>query len=101
MCQAIAIYPNADLKAIDVKNGGRYEVALRTPGQSGKEVLHQAAKQAAEKGTRLFGFFGEAKSAHLPVPHRRRRLQSRPAARNILWKPTRPPTSRRTPPWPT
>ncbi len=58
--------PEADLKAIDVKNGGRYEVALRTPGRSGKEVLQQAARRAAEAGNRLFGFFGEAKSAHLP-----------------------------------
>ena len=56
----------ADLKQINVKNGGRYEVALRTPGQSGKDVLNQAARRAAEAGTRLFGFFGEAQSAHLP-----------------------------------
>ncbi len=58
--------PEADLQAIDVKNGGRYQVALRTAGQSGREVLHHAARHAADAGTRLFGFFGEAKSAHLP-----------------------------------
>ncbi len=56
----------ADLKAIDANNGGRYEVAERTPGQSGKNVLLQAAQHAAESGKRLFGFFGIAVAAHLP-----------------------------------
>jgi alkaline phosphatase len=56
----------SDLKQIDVHNGGRYQVALRTPGQSGKELLFQAADRAAENQQRLFGFFGMAGSAHLP-----------------------------------
>lgn len=57
---------DADLKHIDKKNGGRYVVALRTPGQPGNDVLQTAAKQAAETGSRLFGYFGDAKAAHLP-----------------------------------
>lgn len=54
-----------DLKEIDVKNGGRYAVAQRTAGQSGRALLEEAAQQAAEKDHRLFGYFGY-KSAHLP-----------------------------------
>jgi alkaline phosphatase len=56
---------SADLTAIDVRNGGRYIVAQRTPGQAGSEVLSAAASKAAETGARLFGFFGIA-SGHLP-----------------------------------
>lgn len=56
----------ADLKQIDQKNGGKYAVALRTPGKAGNEVLQMAASHAAETGSRLFGFFGDAKSPHLP-----------------------------------
>lgn len=54
-----------DLKKIDVKNGGKYVVAQRTKGHSGKDVLMAAAREAAEKRERLFGMFG-AKAGHLP-----------------------------------
>jgi alkaline phosphatase len=56
----------SDLKQIDVKHGGRYQVALRTPGKPGKDLLLHAADEAARAGTRLFGYFGVAKAAHLP-----------------------------------
>lgn len=55
-----------DLKLIEANNGGHYQVALRTPGQSGKTVLDEAADNAAKSGQRLFGFFGVAEFAHLP-----------------------------------
>lgn len=51
---------DADLNAIDVTKSptGKYRVAERTSGQSGREVLMTAASDAAEHGQRLFGFFG-------------------------------------------
>ena len=57
----------ADLKAIDAEQSaaGKYRVAQRTPGKSGREVLQTAAEAAAAKGQRLFGFFG-VKGGHLP-----------------------------------
>lgn len=57
-----------DLNAIDIRNGGKYVTAVRTTGVSGKESLQTAAKQAAETGKRLLGFYGDAKKygGHLP-----------------------------------
>jgi alkaline phosphatase len=48
------------LRAIDADNGGRYRMALRTPGRSGADVLAAAARDAIAKKLRLFGFFGTA-----------------------------------------
>ena len=56
---------DADLAAIDVANGGRYRVALRTKGQTGREILQGQARLAAEKKQRLLGFFG-GPGGHLP-----------------------------------
>jgi len=53
------------LRMIDAAAGGRYRVAMRTPGRPGAEVLHEAAKDAIAKHLRLFGFFGAAEG-HLP-----------------------------------
>ena len=53
-----------DLKAIDVRNGGRYRVAQRTSGKAGRQTLLAAAQTAAENNERLFGFYG--KGGHLP-----------------------------------
>ena len=50
-----------DLARIDVANGGKYEVALRTTNQSGGEVLSQAAHRSVKNKKRLFGFFGVGK----------------------------------------
>lgn len=45
---------------------GKYVVAQRTPGQRGAEVLAQAAATARTGKHRLLGFFGVAKTGHLP-----------------------------------
>ena len=54
-----------DLDAIDVERGGQYRVALRSSGKPGRDVLEEAATTAAQRGERLFGFFGVS-SGHLP-----------------------------------
>lgn len=51
--------------AIDASRGGRYVVAERTSGRRGADVLAAAARDAATRGMRLFGFFG-AGEGHLP-----------------------------------
>jgi alkaline phosphatase len=57
----------ADLKAINAATGGRYVVAQRAAGVSGRERLLAAAAQAAKNGTRLFGFYGNGEAkGHLP-----------------------------------
>jgi alkaline phosphatase len=48
------------LAAIDAAQGGRYRVATRTAGRSGAGWLAEAARDAAGRGLRLFGFFGTA-----------------------------------------
>jgi alkaline phosphatase len=50
--------PQPEIDSIDHRNGGKYVVAQRTPGESGEEVLIKAARQAREADLRLFGFFG-------------------------------------------
>ncbi|MBS0201780.1 MAG: alkaline phosphatase [Planctomycetes bacterium] len=57
---------DADLAAIDVKNGGKYVTAVRTPGVNGRMHLSRSAADAAASGRRLFGFFGTARFKHLP-----------------------------------
>ena len=62
-----AYLTDADLKAIDIENGGKYVTSVRTTGTSGKLRLQQAAERASEKGHRLLGFYGVGKYAgHLP-----------------------------------
>jgi alkaline phosphatase len=56
---------DTSLAAIDVAQGGRYRLALRTPGRRGSEVLAEAAADATARGLRLFGLFGAAEG-HLP-----------------------------------
>jgi alkaline phosphatase len=48
------------------QTASKYVVAERTPGMNGKELLAEKAKEAIDRGMRLFGFFGYAKNAHLP-----------------------------------
>jgi len=58
---------DADLKAVDVRNGGKYVTAVRTPGVNGKASLRAAAEAAAKTGKRLLGFYGNGKhGGHLP-----------------------------------
>lgn len=54
-----------DLKQIDARHGGKYQLAERTPNKKGADVLKKAAKQAIEHKRRLFGYFGVA-GGHLP-----------------------------------
>lgn len=56
---------DADLKEIDVDNGGNYFVVTRYAGENGAELLTDAALLAATDGSRLFGFFG-VEGGHLP-----------------------------------
>ena len=56
-----------DLKAIDAASGGKYVVSLRTAGVNGKERLARNARDAADAGKRLFGFYGIGRNkGHLP-----------------------------------
>ena len=55
----------SSLQEIDAAGGGRYRLALRTPGRRGADVLAEAARACIADGTRLFGFFG-AGEGHLP-----------------------------------
>ncbi len=58
---------DADLKTIDVKNGGPYAVAIRTEKMDGTDVLNQAVAEAIKGEHRLFGFFGNGSfNGHLP-----------------------------------
>ena len=56
---------DADLKSIDAAAGGKYVLAVRTPGINGKNRLAEQASEAARTGQRLFGFYGHFKG-HLP-----------------------------------
>ncbi|MCE9548756.1 MAG: alkaline phosphatase [Planctomycetia bacterium] len=56
---------DADRRAVDVKNGGKYRVVERQSGINGTAALRQAADGAAAKGQRLLGFFGTT-YGHLP-----------------------------------
>jgi alkaline phosphatase len=61
------VLTDEDRAAVDVANGGRYVVAIRTPGVSGSERLAEAARQAADEGHRLLGFYGYGPgNGHLP-----------------------------------
>ena len=53
------------LEAIDARRGGRYQMALRTPGRRGGEVLAEGARAAIAADRRLFGWFGTA-AGNLP-----------------------------------
>jgi len=54
-----------DLGDSKLENGGRYRVAERTEGESGRSVLMGQAQRAADNGQRLLGFFG-TQGGHLP-----------------------------------
>ena len=56
-----------DLDRVNVKNGGKYVVAVRTPGVNGGEQLQAAAQEAVKSNQRLLGFYGVGKvQGHLP-----------------------------------
>lgn len=60
-----AYLTDADLAALDLANGGKYRVAIRTKDHNGHDLLQQQAQLAVDKGERLFGFFG-GPHGHLP-----------------------------------
>lgn len=55
----------ADLARIDADRGGRYRVVQRRPGVEGGAALAAAARDARDRGLRLFGMFG-TRYGHLP-----------------------------------
>ena len=55
----------ADLKSIDSAAGGKYVIAIRDAGINGRNRLAERAREAAQTGQRLFGFYGKFKG-HLP-----------------------------------
>jgi len=57
---------DADLAAVDVRNGGKYVVVHTEPGANGGQSLKQAAVEAVRRSARLFGFFGRDGLDHLP-----------------------------------
>jgi alkaline phosphatase len=57
---------DADLAAIDVKNGGKYDVVHTEAGANGGQLLLEAAAHAASHHGRLFGMFGRDGLDHLP-----------------------------------
>ncbi|WP_442508940.1 alkaline phosphatase [Novipirellula sp. SH528] len=58
-------FHQADLSAVDRKNGGKYLVAQRTEGVAGREGLMKGAEEAIREGTRFLGFYGTT-GGHLP-----------------------------------
>jgi alkaline phosphatase len=54
-----------DIERVDHLNGGKYVVAQRTVGKSGKKVLSEGVAEAISSGKRFFGFFGGPRG-HLP-----------------------------------
>ncbi len=57
---------DADLAAVDAKNGGKYDVVHTEAGANGGESLMKAASRAANQNGRLFGMFGRNELDHLP-----------------------------------
>jgi alkaline phosphatase len=57
---------DADLAAVDIKNGGTYSVAHTEPGVIGSQAMKCAAIDAAQRSARLFGLFGRNGLDHLP-----------------------------------
>lgn len=67
----------------NVKNGGKYEVAVRTPNQKGSDALNKATQQAIKNKTRLLGVYGvEQYSAHLPYQTANGDFQPAPGLKN-------------------
>ncbi|HEY2252196.1 MAG TPA: alkaline phosphatase, partial [Planctomycetaceae bacterium] len=54
-----------DLKTIDAANGGKYVLSVREEGVNGRNRIADRAREAAQSGKRLFGFYGKVKG-HLP-----------------------------------
>jgi len=58
---------DADLAAVDVRNGGKYVTAVRSAGVNGAKRLAEATGEAIAQRKRLLGFYGNGKyKGHLP-----------------------------------
>jgi alkaline phosphatase len=57
---------DADLAAVDIKNGGKYVVVHTERETDGGQSLKRAATDAAGRSARLFGLFGRHGLDHLP-----------------------------------
>lgn len=58
---------DADRDRVDVRHGGAYVIAQRTPQVAGSTRLAEAAANAAKSGSRLLGFYGVGSAkGHLP-----------------------------------
>ena len=69
---------DADLAAIDVKNGGKYVVAHTEPGTSGGQTLKRKAMEAAQGSAAPIWHFRPPRARSSPLPDRRRTLRSWP-----------------------
>ncbi len=54
-----------DIRRANIKHGGKYIVAQRTEGESGRRKLMAAARRAADRDDRLLGYYGTS-GGHLP-----------------------------------
>ena len=95
---------DADLAAIDVKNGGKYVVVHTEPLTGGARALREAAGEAARRSSRLFGFFGPRGStisrSGPPTAVTTRRRASAAAACLAPPRSTPPPTGSSSRRWP-
>ncbi|QDT25324.1 alkaline phosphatase [Gimesia panareensis] len=75
------------IEKADVKHGGKYTVALRSPGVSGKTGLQQATQSAIKNKTRLLGVYGVGNyAAHLPFQTADGDYQPAPGLKNSAEK---------------
>ena len=71
------------IKKADVKNGGKYSVAMRTPKLKGSAGLNQATENAVQNKTRLLGVYGVGQyAAHLPYQTANGDYQPAPGLKN-------------------
>lgn len=56
----------ADLNQVRADKGGKYVVAQRTAGVTGADGLQRGVADAIQQKKRLLGFYGVAKTGHLP-----------------------------------
>ena len=71
------------IKKADVKNGGKYTVAIRTPKLKGCAGLKQATENAVKNKTRLLGVYGvQQYAAHLPYQTANGDFQPAPGLKN-------------------
>jgi alkaline phosphatase len=57
---------DANLAAVDIKNGGKYVVVHTESAKSGSQALKDAAASAARRSARILGIFGRYRLDHLP-----------------------------------